>query len=87
MHMKRTRLLLDERLLEKALRLGGERSYSGTVNRGLAEFVRRAKAGRILDLAGSGLWEDDLTEMRGEYESASQDPPVGGGQVYPARGR
>ena len=87
MHMKRMRLLLDERLLEEALRLGGERSYSRTVNRALVEFVRRLKARRILELAGSGVWKDDLAEMRGEHESASPSPAGDGDRVNPRRGR
>ncbi|MGH9361341.1 MAG: type II toxin-antitoxin system VapB family antitoxin [Thermoanaerobaculia bacterium] len=62
--MKRTNLVLDEQLLEEAVRLSGERTYSRAVERALEDFVRRAKAGRILDLAGSGLWEGDLGEMR-----------------------
>lgn len=62
--MKRTNLVLEEDLLEEALRLSGERTYSRAVERALEDFVRRAKAGRILELAGSGLWEGDLAEMR-----------------------
>jgi Arc/MetJ family transcription regulator len=64
--MKRTNLVLDAELLEEALRLSGERTYSGAVQRALQDFVRRARAGRILELAGSGLWEGDLAEMRGD---------------------
>jgi Arc/MetJ family transcription regulator len=64
--MKRTNLVLDERLLEEATRLSGEKTYSGAVNRALGELVRRFKARQILDLAGSGLWEGDLSTMRGE---------------------
>ena len=64
--MKRTNLVLDEELLEQATRLSGERTYSATVNRALEDFVRRIRAGRILELAGSGLWEGDLSEMRGD---------------------
>lgn len=64
--MKRTNLVLDARLLEEALRLSGERTYSATVQRALADFVRRAKAGRILELAGRGLWEGDLPAMRSD---------------------
>ena len=64
--MKRTNLVLDEQTLEEALRLSGERTYSKAVNLALAEFVRRAKAGRIFQLAGSGLWEGDLSAMRGD---------------------
>ncbi|MCB1006001.1 MAG: type II toxin-antitoxin system VapB family antitoxin [Acidimicrobiales bacterium] len=64
--MKRTNLVLDEQLLEEALRISGERTYSATVNLALRKLVERAKAGRILELAGSGAWEGDLGEMRGE---------------------
>jgi Arc/MetJ family transcription regulator len=69
-HMKRTNLVLDEDLLEELIRLSGERTYSAAVTRAIQEFVRRARAGRILELAGSGLWEGDLSEMR-------EDDPVG----------
>jgi hypothetical protein len=64
--MKRTNLVLDERLLEEAVKLSGERTYSRAVERALEEFVRRVRAGRILTLAGSGLWEGDLARMRGD---------------------
>ena len=62
--MKRTNLVLDAQLLEEAVRLSGERTYSRTVERALEDFVRRIKAGRILDLAGSGLWQGDLSVVR-----------------------
>ena len=62
--MKRTSLTLDEYLLEEALRLGGERTYSKTVDRALREFVRRIKARKILELGHTGLWKGDLGEMR-----------------------
>ena len=70
--MKRTNLVLDEQLLDEAVRLGGERTYSRTVERALEEVVRRIKARRILDLAGSGLWDGDLSvvrEDRGVYRT------------------
>ncbi|MFI5402936.1 MAG: type II toxin-antitoxin system VapB family antitoxin [Planctomycetota bacterium] len=62
--MKRTNLVLDERLLEEAVRLGGEKTYSRTVARALQDFVRRIKARQILELRGSGAWEGDLAVMR-----------------------
>lgn len=62
--MKRTNLVLNAQLLEEAVRLSGERTYSRTVERALEDFVRRIKAGRILELAGSGLWQGNLSEMR-----------------------
>lgn len=63
-HMKRTNLVLNEDLLEEATRLSGERTYSRTVERALEEFVRRVKARQILELAGSGLWEGSLPDLR-----------------------
>lgn len=70
--MRRTNLVLNGELLEEATRLSGERTYSRTVERALEDFVRRAKAKRILQLAGSGLWEGDLSvvrEDRGAYRT------------------
>jgi len=62
--MKRTNLVLDSSLLEEAQQLAGERTYSRTVERALQDFVRRAKARRILELAGSGAWQGDLNMVR-----------------------
>ncbi len=64
--MKRTNLVLDERLLEEVTRASGERTYSRAVTRAIEDYLRRHRAGRILELAGSGLWEGDLAEMRDE---------------------
>ncbi len=67
--MKRTNLVLNERLLEEATRLSGAKTYSKAVGLALEDLVRRIKARRILDLAGSGLWEGNLPEMRGDEGS------------------
>jgi len=64
--MKRTNLVLNGDLLDEARRLSGEKTYSATVDRALGDFVRRAKAGRILELEHSGEWHGDLAEMRGD---------------------
>lgn len=64
--MKRTNVVLRDDLLEEATRLAGERTYSRTIERALEDFVRRAKARQILELAGSGLWTGDLPEMRAD---------------------
>jgi Arc/MetJ family transcription regulator len=69
-HMKRTNVVLRDDLLEEATRLAGERTYSRTIERALEDFVRRAKARQILELAGSGLWEGDLAEMRSDRPAA-----------------
>ena len=62
--MKRTNLVLDEKVLEEVTRLSGEKTYSAAVMRALEDFVRRAKARQILELRGAGLWEGDLSDMR-----------------------
>ena len=67
--MKRTNLVLDGDLLDAAMRVSGERTYSRVVERALQDFVRRAKARQILELTGSGGWEGDLGAMR-------EDKPV-----------
>ena len=64
--MKRTNLVLREELLEEAVRLSGEKTYSRAVERALEEFIRRVKARQILQLQGSGAWIGDLTEMRAD---------------------
>jgi Arc/MetJ family transcription regulator len=64
--MKRTNLVLDERLLEELTRVSGERTYSRAVTKAMEDYLRRYRAGRILELAGSGLWEGDLAEMRAD---------------------
>jgi Arc/MetJ family transcription regulator len=62
--MKRTNLVLNADLLEETLRVSRERTYSRAVERAMEDFVRRARARRILDLAGSGAWEGDLPVVR-----------------------
>lgn len=83
--MKRTNLVLDEELLEEAVRLSGERTYSRTVERALEDYVRRIKAGRILELAGSGLWEGNLSEMRGDLEMREPRAPYRAKRRGPTR--
>ena len=77
MHMKRTNLVLDGELLEEAVKLSGERTYSKTVDRALRELIRRIKAGRILGVAGSGLWEGNLSEMRQDTSAGAKRPVRG----------
>jgi Arc/MetJ family transcription regulator len=62
--MKRTNVVLDASLVEEATRLSGLPTWSATITLALNEYVRRAKAGRILELRGSGAWVGALAEMR-----------------------
>ncbi|MFP5378198.1 MAG: type II toxin-antitoxin system VapB family antitoxin [Vicinamibacteria bacterium] len=72
--MKRTNLVLDERLLEEVVQASGERTYSRAVERALEDFVRRARARRILTLAGSGLWQGDLSVVREDQTPYGETP-------------
>lgn len=62
--MKRTNLILDEKLLNEAVAIMGVRTYSEAVNQSLSESIRLRKAQDILSYAGSGIWEGDLSKMR-----------------------
>ncbi len=56
--------MVDEDLLEEAIQVSGERTYSAAVGFALEQLVRRARARRILELRGSGAWEGSLSQMR-----------------------
>lgn len=70
--MKRTNLVLNEILLKEATALSKAKTYSKAVEIALLDYVRRAKARRILDLAGSGLWEGNLSEMREDVRPTNE---------------
>lgn len=70
--MKRTNLVLDEVVLAEATRLGGQKTYSATVNAALYDFVRRARAHEILSLRGSGAWQGTLSHMRGDLAKSAR---------------
>ena len=64
--MKRTNLVLDERLLDEVVHVAGVKTYSRAVDMALRDYLRRARARQILELAGSGLWEGNLSEIRSD---------------------
>ena len=47
-----TNLAIDDRLLNEAFRVGGQRTKKETVTQALEEYVQRRKQARILDLFG-----------------------------------
>lgn len=48
-----TNLAIDDRLLEKALRIGGHRTKKATVTEALTEYIRRRKQAKVIDLFGT----------------------------------
>jgi len=51
LHMA-TNLAIDDRLLEEARRVGGEKTKKATVTRALIEYIQRRNQRRIVDLFG-----------------------------------
>jgi hypothetical protein len=47
-----TNLAIDDRLLEEALKVGGQRTKKATVTEALNEYIQRRKQQRIVDLFG-----------------------------------
>jgi len=62
--MRRTNLVLDEKLLEEARQLLGVKTYSAAVNKSLEDAIRRAKIARLPSYFGSGIWKGSLSRMR-----------------------
>jgi hypothetical protein len=51
-----TNLSLDQRLLERALRVSGEKTKKAAVTRALEEFIARREQKSIIDLFGRLEW-------------------------------
>ena len=66
MLMRRTNLVLDEDLLERATHALGVKTYSAAVNLALAEVLRMKKIQGLPHFFGRRLWQGDLSEMRGD---------------------
>ena len=52
-----TNLSINPELLNRALRVGGEKTKKATVNRALREFIARREQERLLDLFGKLDWD------------------------------
>ncbi len=80
--MKRTNVVLDEELLEKARRVTGERTYSATITKALQEIVRRSDFRRALEAyqtevsKGNFFWPGYLEEIRPNAYSVKRNRKV-----------
>ena len=54
-----TNLDLDDKLVERAKRLGGHKTKRDAVNEALAQYVARHERLQILDLRGKVEWDAD----------------------------
>ena len=48
-----TNLAIDDRLLEEAQRIGGQRTKKATVTEALQEYIQRRKQAKIVELFGT----------------------------------
>ncbi len=55
-----TNLAIDTDLLEKALRVSGEKTKKAAVTRALNEFIARREQKRLLELFGKLEWNPDF---------------------------
>ena len=62
--MKRTNIVLDEKLVSKIKTITGMRVTRQVVNYALKELLRHKRQREILKLQGTIDWEGDLSAMR-----------------------
>jgi len=62
-----TNLAIDPKLIEKALKVSGERTKKAAVTKALEEFIARRNQKRILELVGKLDWDPtyDYKKERG----------------------
>jgi hypothetical protein len=54
-----TNLAIDPKLLEKALRVSGERTKTAAVTRALEEFIARRQQRKLIELFGTLEWNKE----------------------------
>jgi Arc/MetJ family transcription regulator len=62
--MKRTNIILDEKLVEKGKKVTGLKTSKSVVDFALRELVRHSNQRKILELFGAVEWEGNLSQMR-----------------------
>ncbi|HMO46780.1 MAG TPA: type II toxin-antitoxin system VapB family antitoxin [Rubrivivax sp.] len=55
-----TNLAIDPALLERAVKVGGERTKKATVTKALQEFIARREQRRAAELLGKLDWDDSF---------------------------
>lgn len=64
--MKRTNIVIDEKLLEAGLKATGLKTRRSLVDYALRDLLRRKSQTKILQLKGKVEWEGNLSTMRKE---------------------
>jgi Arc/MetJ family transcription regulator len=62
--MKRTNIVIDEKLVVAGLKATGLKTQRELVDHALRELLRRAAQRKVLELKGRIHWEGDIAAMR-----------------------
>ena len=62
--MKRTNIVLDEKLVERGKKATGLKTSKAVIDFALKELIRHSNQRRILELFGTVEWSGDLAQMR-----------------------
>ena len=62
--MKRTNIVLDDKLVEECMKTTGIRTQRALIDHALRELLRHEAQTKILELKGNVHWEGDLGEWR-----------------------
>ncbi len=62
--MKRTNIVLDEKLIDECMKATGIRTQKALIDYALRELLRHEKQARLLELKGRIDWDGDLGEWR-----------------------
>ena len=58
-----TNLALDPDLIERAVKVSGEKTKKAAVTRALEEFITRRSQKRLVELTGALEWDESFDEM------------------------
>jgi len=64
--MMRTNVVIDNELMERALKVGGFRTKRSAIEAGLRLLVQMEGQRKLKKLRGKIRWEGNLDEMRGD---------------------
>ena len=62
--MKRTNVLLDDKIVEHCLKATGIKTRRALIDHALRELLRHESQTKIVELKGKVHWEGDLNELR-----------------------
>lgn len=62
--MKRTNIVLDEKLVDQCMKITGLRTQRALIDHALRELLRHENQMKILELKGGVHWDGDLARWR-----------------------